>query len=101
MYFEDRRRDRLAPDKRTTSLGSDSSASSVRRLSPQDSIEEEDYDVMKEEEEWERKQMQQRQVQQRQSVSIPIIKLPEEEASASNAWNIPFIKIADVYNHHV
>lgn len=51
-YFEDRRRDRLAPDKRSLSLGSDSSASSIRRLSPQDSIEEEDYeDIRKEEEE--------------------------------------------------
>jgi hypothetical protein len=51
-YFEERRRDRLAPDKRSLSLGSDSSASSLRRLSPQDSIEEEDYeDVRKEEEE--------------------------------------------------
>lgn len=51
-YFEERRRDRLAPDKRSLSLGSDSSASSIRRLSPQDSIEEEDYeDIRKEEEE--------------------------------------------------
>ncbi|XP_061181751.1 uncharacterized protein LOC133190256 [Saccostrea echinata] len=51
-YFEERRRDRLAPDKRSLSLGSDSSTSSIRRLSPQDSIEEEDYeDVRKEEEE--------------------------------------------------
>ncbi|KAK3092054.1 hypothetical protein FSP39_024777 [Pinctada imbricata] len=79
-YFEERRRDRLTPDLRSTSLGSDSSTSSVRRLSPQDSIEEEDYDEMREEEEWER-QMQQREIQQRQSVSIPIIKLPEEEAT--------------------
>lgn len=51
-YFEERRRDRLAPDKRSLSLGSDSSANSIRRLSPQDSIEEEDLeDVRKEEEE--------------------------------------------------
>ena len=37
----ERRRDKLAPETRSVSLGSDSSTSSVRLLSPQDSIEEE------------------------------------------------------------
>ena len=42
----ERRRNKLTPDMRSVSLGSDSSTSSVRRLSPQDSIEEEDYDQL-------------------------------------------------------
>ncbi|KAL4236434.1 hypothetical protein ACF0H5_004819 [Mactra antiquata] len=41
--FEDARRF-LSPEMRSTSLGSDSSASSARRHSPQDSIEEEDFE---------------------------------------------------------
>lgn len=40
-YGDDHRRDRLVPERRSASLGSDSSASSARRMSPQDSIEEE------------------------------------------------------------
>lgn len=39
------RRDRLAPTIRSASLGSDSSASSARRISPQDSIEEEEDEI--------------------------------------------------------
>ncbi|KAJ8306298.1 hypothetical protein KUTeg_016843 [Tegillarca granosa] len=84
MYFEERRRDRLAPELRTTSLGSDSSASSARRISPQDSIEEEDYEEVREAEELEPSIIQ-RDLTSRQSLSvhdIPVIKLPEEEASA-------------------
>ncbi|KAK7100302.1 hypothetical protein V1264_023280 [Littorina saxatilis] len=56
--FDDRRRDRLAPEMRSTSLGSDSSASSVRRLSPQDSIEEEYEEELSEaEKHWKRTQL--------------------------------------------
>ncbi|XP_071117844.1 serine-rich adhesin for platelets-like isoform X2 [Haliotis cracherodii] len=79
---DDRRRDRLAPDMRSTSLGSDSSASSVRRLSPQDSIEEEDF----EEEQsvaWScrDRQFSPDDLNQQQAIhGIPIIRLPEEEA---------------------
>ncbi|XP_076462130.1 uncharacterized protein LOC143294638 [Babylonia areolata] len=49
--LDDRRRDRLAPEVRSSSMGSDSSAGSVRRLSPQDSIEEEFEEEEGEEEE--------------------------------------------------
>lgn len=41
--FEDKRMF-LSPEMRSASLGSDSSASSARRMSPQDSIEEEEYE---------------------------------------------------------
>ncbi|XP_012946679.1 ecdysone-induced protein 74EF-like [Aplysia californica] len=89
------RRDRLAPSMRSASLGSDSSASSARRISPQDSIEEEEDEV----EEamaplpppaplWAPSRLAgkspdlsyiQRQMQQVSIHDIPIIKLPEEE----------------------
>ncbi|XP_060073497.1 uncharacterized protein LOC132553283 [Ylistrum balloti] len=87
IYFEERRRNRLTPELRSTSLGSDSSASSARRLSPQDSIEEEDYDKVREAEEeegWSPEQAS-REAVGRQSLTvsvhdIPVIHLPEEEA---------------------
>ena len=40
--YDPRRREKLRPELRSMSLGSDSSTSSVRRISPQDSIEEEE-----------------------------------------------------------
>ncbi|CAC5411341.1 unnamed protein product [Mytilus coruscus] len=83
MFIDDRRRDRLAPEMRSASLGSDSSASSARRLSPQDSIEEEEEE-REEEERW----LNQFPRESRQSFSvheIPIIKLPEEEHTATEA----------------
>lgn len=42
--FDDTSRHWLSPEMRSTSLGSDSSASSARRPSPQDSIEEEEFE---------------------------------------------------------
>ena len=42
--FDESSRHYLSPEMRSTSLGSDSSASSARRISPQDSIEEEEYE---------------------------------------------------------
>ena len=42
--FDDSSRHWLSPEMRSTSLGSDSSASSARRISPQDSIEEEEFE---------------------------------------------------------
>ena len=42
--FDECSRHYLSPEMRSTSLGSDSSASSARRMSPQDSIEEEEYE---------------------------------------------------------
>lgn len=84
MLFDDRRRDRLAPEMRSVSLGSDSSASSVRRLSPQDSIEEEEEE--REEEEWSNQCLRDQETRQSFSVhEIPIIKLPEEEHSTAEA----------------
>ncbi|OWF48388.1 uncharacterized protein LOC110453123 [Mizuhopecten yessoensis] len=90
IYFEERRRNRLTPELRSASLGSDSSASSARRLSPQDSIEEEDYDKVREAEEKEGWSLEQasRDTAGRQSLSvsvhdIPVIHLPEEEACTS------------------
>ncbi|KAL5015978.1 hypothetical protein ScPMuIL_005567 [Solemya velum] len=80
---DDRRRDRLAPDMRNGNHGSDSSASSVRRVSPQDSIEEEDYEQVKQALQWENSHGQRNSVG-RQSISvheIPIIKLNEEETA--------------------
>ncbi|XP_063429350.1 uncharacterized protein LOC134712096 isoform X2 [Mytilus trossulus] len=85
MFIDDRRRDRLAPDMRSASLGSDSSASSARRLSPQDSIEEEEEE-REEEERWLNQFP--RDIESRQSFSvheIPIIKLPEEEKTTTEA----------------
>ncbi|XP_076441038.1 uncharacterized protein LOC143280294 [Babylonia areolata] len=55
--LEDRRRDRLAPEMRSASLGSDSSASSVRKLSPQDSIEEEYEEEGEAEKNWRRTEL--------------------------------------------
>ena len=97
----ERRGDRLAPEMRSVSLGSDSSAGSVRRLSPQDSIEEEEFEEEEEEEEereaeggWtrpgglEKGESQVTEPEGKVAVlptpslvqDIPIIKLPEEEA---------------------
>lgn len=78
---DERRRDRLAPDMHSGSHGSDSSASSARRLSPQDSIEEEDYEQVKQALQWENSN---RHSVGRLSISvheIPIIKLNEEETA--------------------
>lgn len=81
-YLESRRPDRLAPDMRSTSLGSDSSASSLRRLSPQDSIEEEEYDyedvanVV-----WPGSSRPSPLTSQPTIHEIPIIKLPEEDTA--------------------
>ncbi|XP_067678447.1 uncharacterized protein [Haliotis asinina] len=82
---DERRRDRLAPDMRSTSLGSDSSASSVRRLSPQDSIEEEDFEEGQSVS-WscrERQFSPDDSNQQKAIHGIPIIRLPEEEPEDS------------------
>ncbi|KAH9515287.1 hypothetical protein Btru_014080 [Bulinus truncatus] len=100
MLCEDRasRRDRLAPSMRSASLGSDSSASSARRISPQDSIEEEEDEIDEEMlhtrriAAWsnsERKSpvtLAQRQMQSLtiQDRSIPIIKLPEEDQNETS-----------------
>nr|KAI8749683.1 ecdysone-induced protein 74EF-like [Biomphalaria glabrata] len=95
LLCEDRasRRDRLAPSVRSSSLGSDSSASSARRISPQDSIEEEEDEIDEEVlhirriAAWSNCHTRspvtfvQRQLQSvtLQDRSIPIIKLPEED----------------------
>lgn len=84
VFIEERRRDRLLPEKRSASLGSDSSASSARRLSPQDSIEEEEEEEKEEEEHWLKGCC--REKESRQSFSlheIPVIKLPEDEHTAT------------------
>ncbi|CAL1526947.1 unnamed protein product, partial [Lymnaea stagnalis] len=88
-----KRRDRLAPSMRSASLGSDSSASSARRISPQDSIEEEEDELEEETLHFKRvaawsypraksqvtfvqRQLQSLAMHER---AIPIIKLPEED----------------------
>ncbi|XP_050402020.1 uncharacterized protein LOC126818591 [Patella vulgata] len=87
LFGQDRRRDRLAPETRSTSLGSDSSASSVRRLSPQDSIEEEEFEGEEEERRvtWGDESARPRAVVSQPAAihPIPIIKLPEEESGDS------------------
>ncbi|ESP05571.1 hypothetical protein LOTGIDRAFT_228101 [Lottia gigantea] len=88
LLGEERRRDRLAPERRSTSLGSDSSASSVRRLSPQDSIEEEEFEGEEEEGVVIRGNdiHYPRTIEPTQPTAIhpiPIIKLPEEESGDS------------------
>ena len=83
---QEQRRNRLAPDMRSASLGSDSSASSVRRPSPQDSIEEEEcielisgapgtWEAMETQEDPELASA------AKPVHDIPIIKLPEEETA--------------------
>lgn len=85
--FEDRKW--LSPEMRSTSLGSDSSASSARRISPHDSIEEEEVEedidaavmdhknrIMEEKEQHSTTEVTTPTVSVHE---IPIIKLPEEE----------------------
>lgn len=85
--FEDTRRF-LSPEMRSTSLGSDSSASSARRPSPQDSIEEEDYedDIDAAVQDHKNKMMENQNSKSAEVTTptvsvhdIPIIKLPEGE----------------------
>lgn len=98
--YDDRRRDRLAPEMRSASLGSDSSASSVRKLSPQDSIEEEYEEEEEPEGGWRRTELApmlevggdsdaagevKRSVLSAKALhDIPIIKLPEEETQEAS-----------------
>ena len=87
-FYEDRKW--LSPEMRSTSLGSDSSASSARRISPRDSIEEEEVEedidaaVMDHKNRILENQEQQTTAEvTTPTVSvheIPIIKLPEEES---------------------
>ncbi len=89
--YDVRRRDKLHPEMRSASLGSDSSTSSVRRLSPQDSIEEEyikgrDPGGQPKGRTWEpyRQPVNMPGPLRKESTTIheiPIIKLPEEEAT--------------------
>ena len=83
-----RKHRRRTTDGSSISLGSDSSASSARKISPQDSIEEEDFEQVKREEQeewregWREDCPDSNKTNRRQSLSvqdIPIIHLPEEE----------------------
>ncbi|XP_053394084.1 uncharacterized protein LOC123525179 [Mercenaria mercenaria] len=85
--FDDTRRF-LSPEMRSTSLGSDSSASSARRLSPQDSIEEEEFedDIDAAVMDHKNKMMEEQSLKSVEVTTptvsvheIPIIKLPEGE----------------------
>lgn len=85
--FEDSRRF-LSPEMRSTSLGSDSSASSARRPSPQDSIEEEEFedDIDAAVMDHKNKMMEEQSAKSAEATTptvsvheIPIIKLPEGE----------------------
>lgn len=83
MFIEERRRDRLIPEMRSASLGSESSASSARRLSPQDSIEEEEEEK-EEEVHWTEEGSKCKGSRQSLSVhEIPVINLPEDEHKAT------------------
>ncbi|CAH1772537.1 unnamed protein product [Owenia fusiformis] len=76
--LESRRRNKLVPEMRSTSLGSDSSASSVWRLSPQESIEEE-YLRSESSRTWGLR----RPSEPTKTIhEIPIIKLPTEDEGA-------------------
>lgn len=88
-FYEERKW--LSPEMRSTSLGSDSSASSARRISPQDSIEEEELEEDIDAAVLDHKnRILEEQEQQTTSAEvttptvsvheIPIIKLPEEES---------------------
>lgn len=85
-FYEGHRHDRLSPSARSASLGSDSGASSVRRLSPQDSIEEEYFSEEKPTADWnestEKTESKGSESSQPLSMQdIPIIKLPEEDVA--------------------
>lgn len=90
LSYEDRKW--LSPEMRSTSLGSDSSASSARRISPQDSIEEEEVEedidavvmdhknrILEEQEQASRQTTTEVTTPTVSLHEIPIIKLPEEE----------------------